>query len=278
MDTISRKVELATILGTLQATQTNFRYLSSEWTNNTKEEALLGVSLTGIMDFAPLQDPEDNGWESNLEALKQLAVATNAHFSEILGVNQAAAVTCVKPSGTVSQLVDSSSGIHPRYAPYYIRRVRGDINDPVSRALVDAGVPVEESLQNPRELVFSFPHRAPEDALCVKDLSAIEQLEHWKVFATKWCEHKPSVSIYVQEYEWMEVGAWVYSNWDIMNGVSFFPHNDHIYPQAPYEEITEEEYNKLLEAMPHEINLSVEDEDNTTGSQELACHGGSCEL
>ena len=200
----------------------------------------------------------------------------------MLGIPQSAAITCVKPSGTVSQLVNSSSGIHPRYSAYYIRRVRSDVSDPISGALQDAGVPCEESTLNPRELVFSFPIASPDGSTTVDSVSAIKQLDHWKVYATTYCEHKPSVSIYVREHEWMEVGAWVYHNWEIMSAsVSFFPYDDHMYVQAPYEAITKEKYDELVAAMP-DFDLSSfavdEYEDATTASQELACHGGACEL
>lgn len=266
---IARKVKLATILGTLQATLTDFRYLSDEWKKNTEEEALLGVSLTGIMDvdMLPL-----------LDEAKRLAVRTNKQWAAKLGINQSAAVTCVKPSGTVSQLVDASSGIHPRYAEYYIRRVRADKLDPLSKALKEQGVPCEDDVHNPNAYVFSFPMKSPDGATTRNDLTAVEQLEFWLDVDDEWCEHKASVSIYVREHEWMDVGAWVYENMDNMSGVSFFPYDDHVYQQAPYEEITEAEYNKLVAAMP-EINLNVpEHEDTTTGSQEYACIGGACEL
>jgi len=284
-ETLDAKVELATILGTLQATLTNFRYLSKAWQNNTEEERLLGVSLTGIMDCNFTIRPHDMdfiaGQEAGtyLEELRDHAIKTNKLYSKRLGISQAAAVTCVKPSGTVSQLVDSSSGIHPRYSPFYIRRVRGDVKDPISNALIKAGVPNEVSSHNPTELVFSFPMKSPDGSMCVSGINAIQQLEHWKTYAVHWCEHKPSVSIYVEEHEWLEVGAWVYKNWDIMNGVSFFPHDDHIYQQAPYEKITEERYNEMVKDFPDiaELNI-VEHGDNTTASQELACTGGACEL
>ena len=287
--TLLSKIELATILGTLQSTLVDFRYLRKVWAFNTIEERLLGVSLTGIMDNRLLSEEQmdcDGHYHFDdmkdvLNKLKEKARETNRKYSKVLGIPVSSAITCVKPSGTVSQLVDSSSGIHPRYASFYIRRVRSDITDPLSKALKDAGVPHEISQTNPRELVFSFPISSPATSTTINQVGAIAQLEHWKVFAINFCEHKPSVSIYVEDKEWMEVGAWVYENWEYMSGVSFFPHDDHMYPQAPYEKITEEQYKKLAEAMP-EFNLSNlimdEEEDVTTSSQELACVGGACEL
>jgi ribonucleoside-triphosphate reductase (thioredoxin) len=270
---IKRKVELATILGTVQATLTDFRYLSSAWRKNTEEERLLGVSLTGILDR------EDGIWGVPLTDMKAIAIETNKKFAKVLGIPASAAITCVKPSGTVSQLVDSASGMHPRYAPYYIRRVRGDKHDPLCQALIDAGVPYETDVHNPSAWVFSFPMKAPVGALTVRDVGAIEQLEQWRWLQDYWCEHKPSVSIYVREHEWLEVGAWVYENFDTMSGVSFFPYDDHVYQQAPYEPVSKEKYEELLAKMPSDIDLNVsEADDTTTASQEMACVGGACEL
>jgi ribonucleoside-triphosphate reductase (thioredoxin) len=270
---IKRKVELATILGTVQATLTDFRYLSSAWRKNTEEERLLGVSLTGILDR------EDGIWGVPLTDMKAIAIETNKKFAKVLGIPASAAITCVKPSGTVSQLVDSASGMHPRYAPYYIRRVRGDKHDPLCQALIDAGVPYETDVHNPSAWVFSFPMKAPVGALTVQDVRAIEQLEQWRWLQDYWCEHKPSVSIYVREREWLEVGAWVYENFDTMSGVSFFPYDDHVYQQAPYEPVSKEKYEELLAKMPSDIDLNVsEADDTTTASQEMACVGGACEL
>ena len=270
---VARKVKLATILGTLQATLTDFRYLSSAWKKNTEEERLLGVSLTGILDH------KDFIFEANLMSMKQVAIDTNKKVAKLLGIPPSAAITCVKPSGTVSQLVDSASGMHPRYAEYYIRRVRGDKHDPMCGALIGAGVPHETDVHNPGAWVFAFPMKAPDGALTVKDVSAIQQLEMWKHLQEWWCEHKPSVSIYVREHEWLEVGAWVYEHFDKMSGVSFFPYDDHVYQQAPYEPITEARYEELMGAFPKAIDLNVpEQEDTTVSSQELACAGGACEL
>jgi ribonucleoside-diphosphate reductase alpha chain len=274
------KIEMATILGTLQAGLTDFRYLRKKWQNNCEEEALLGVSLTGIMDnhFLATQYYET---PELLHELKKQAIETNKKYAKKLGLNPAAAITCVKPSGTVSQLVNSSSGIHPRYSLYYIRRVRSDANDPLATHLRELGVPCEPALNSSNELVFSFPIASPEGAKLREDMGAIQQLEHWLMFDEEYCEHKPSVSIYVREDEWLEVGAWVYKHFDRMSGVSFFPYDDHVYPQAPYEPITKEEYEKMVQEMP-DMDLSLwqfdEWEDNTTASQELACSGGACEL
>ena len=269
---LQHKVELATILGTLQSTLTDFRYLSSAWKKNTEEERLLGVSLTGV------QDHESTIWY-DWDHLKQHAIKVNKTYAKLLGIPQAAAITCVKPSGTVSQLVDSASGMHPRYAPYYLRRVRGDKHDPLCKALIDAGVPCETDVHNPATWVFTFPMAAPRQAKTTKDMGAVEQLEQWVHLQETWCEHKPSVSIYVREHEWLDVGAWVYETFDKMSGVSFFPLDDHIYQQAPYEEIDEETYNKWVEGFPQTIDLAIgEETDTTTSSQELACSGGACEL
>jgi ribonucleoside-diphosphate reductase alpha chain len=271
---------MATILGTLQAGLTDFRYLRKKWKNNCEEEALLGVSLTGIMDHPWLSETYTETPELLYE-LKKRAIETNKKYAKKLGLNPAAAITCVKPSGTVSQLVNSSSGIHPRYSRYYIRRVRSDANDPLATHLRELGVPCEPALNSSNELVFSFPIASPQGAKLREDMGAIQQLEHWLMFDEEYCEHKPSVSIYVREDEWLEVGAWVYKHFDRMSGVSFFPYDDHVYPQAPYEPITEEQYDEMLKAMPM-IDLSAwtfdEWEDNTTASQELACSGGACEL
>ena len=276
---IREKVRIATILGTMQAGITDFRYLSKKWKQNTEEEALLGVSLTGIMDHKGLSNHVLGKTRKVLGELKDVAVKTNRSYSKKLGVNQAAAITCVKPSGTVSQLVDSSSGIHPRYSGYYIRRVRGDVTDPLCAHLLESGVPMEPAKYNSAELIFSFPVKSPVGSITVADMDAIRQLEHWKMYATEWCEHKPSVSIYVREDEWLKVGAWVYENFYIMSGVAFFPYDDHIYAQAPYEPISKEKYEELVKAMPDEITFEFDEhDDNTSGSQELACSGGACEL
>lgn len=289
MESLRRKVRIATILGTLQATLTNFRYLSKEWKKNTEEEALLGVSLTGIMDHPVLsgRTPGPRGKEKHLPSLlgelKGVAIEANKEWAEKLGINPSAAITCVKPSGTVSQLVDSASGIHPRYSNYYIRTVRTDKKDPIYSFLKDQGVSVEDAIgKEGSTAVFSFPMKAPEGSVMRDDMTAIEQLELWKVYAEHWCEHKPSITVYVREHEWLEVGAWVYKHFDILSGVSFLPHSNHVYKQAPYQEITKEEYERLVEAMPKAIDWTklseYETSDMTTGSQELACVSGICEL
>lgn len=280
LSSLKRKVRAATILGTIQATLTDFVYLSSEWKKNTEEEALLGVSLTGIMDNRVLAGITDSvRW---LEELKQVAIDTNKEWAEKLGINQAAAVTCVKPSGTVSQLVNSASGIHPRHSQYYIRTVRQDNKDPLTQFLKDQGVPSEPCQMKPESTtIFSFPVKAPDNCITVDDVSALKQLELWKIYQENWCEHKPSITVYVAEDEWMSVGAWVYEHFDILSGVSFLPKSDHTYAQAPYQEIDEGTYKELEAAMPA-IDWGAlseyEHTDMTEGSQQLACVGGVCEL
>jgi len=289
-DTLRRKVRLATILGTLQSTLTNFRYLSAAWKRNTEEERLLGVSLTGIMDNYVLagggdylKHPDTGAkmpFNMVLEELKNEAVATNEKWAAQLGINASSAITCVKPSGTVSQLVDCSSGIHPRYSEYYIRTVRADKKDPMSQFLISQGVPHEADVTKPNDTwVFAFPMKAPHTAVMRNDVSAIQQLELWLVYQQYWCEHKPSITVYVREDEWMAVGAWVYDHFDSMSGVSFLPHSDHSYRQAPYQEISEQDYYDLKERMPV-INWDefFEDQDMTVGSQEYACAGGACDI
>lgn len=278
---LEEKVRLAAILGTWQSTLTDFKYLRKVWRDNTEEERLLGVSLTGIMDNELLSDP--NVAKLYVGSLKEVAVESNKNEAERIGIPQSTAVTCVKPSGTVSQLVDSASGIHPRYSNYYVRTVRGDIKDPLTQFMIDSGVPVEPCAMKPESTaVFSFPMKAPSTSVFRDDRTAVEQLELWKVYQEEWCEHKPSVTIYVKEHEWLEVGAWVYKNFDLVSGVSFLPHSDHSYQQAPYQEVSEEEYKKLLSNFPEEIDWGklkeYEEDDTTSGSQELACTGGVCEV
>jgi len=280
---LKRKVELATILGTLQATLTNFKYLSPQWENNTKDEALLGVSLTGIMDNQTMSNLWGGSLKYVLMDLKQVAIETNKEWANKLKINQSAAITCVKPSGTVSQLVDSASGIHPRYSPYYIRTVRADKKDPLTKMMIDMGFPYEDDVTKPESTaVFSFPIKSPKESIYRDDRSALEQLELWLIYQRYWCEHKPSITVYVKENEWMEVGAWVYNHFDEISGVSFLPHTDHVYKQAPYQEISEEEYNKALDSMPKDVAWDrlflYETEDTTKGSQEYACSGGVCEI
>jgi len=281
MTTLVKKVKLATILGTIQSTFTNFGYLRKRWQNNTEEERLLGVSLTGIMDCVELNTID--GLAPRLETLKKHAVDTNKALADKLGIPQSTAITCVKPSGTVSQLVDSASGIHARHNPYYIRTVRGDNKDPLTEFMKASGIPNEPDVMKPEHTtVFSFPMMSPKGSVCRTDMTAIEQLEIWKCYAQHWCEHKPSVTISVKEEEWVPVGAWCWENFDYLSGVSFLPFSDHTYQQAPYQDIDEKTYKKLAKAMPTDIDWDklqdFEKEDNTKGSQELACTAGVCEL
>ena len=285
-ETLKEKVRLATILGTIQSTLTNFRYVSTVWKNNCEEERLLGVSLTGIMDNKLLNgkiNRSSGTLESLLQNLRKLAIDTNKAFAHTLGIKQSAAITCIKPSGTVSQLVDAASGIHARHNPYYIRTVRGDKKDPLTKMMVDEGFPVEDDVMNPSHTaVFSFPMQANKDAIFRTDMTAIKQLELWKIYQEHWCEHKPSVTISVKEHEWLDVGAWVYDNFDMMSGVSFLPFSEHTYKQAPYQDIQKEEYEVLLNKMPKEVDWTklaeYEKTDMTIASQELACVAGGCEI
>ena len=289
---LKEKVRLATILGTWQATLTNFRYLSKEWKSNCDEEALLGVSLTGIMDNEFTSGSYDKKKEVQavldqlpalLTMLKEICIDTNKKVSKQLGIKPSAAITCVKPSGTVSQLVDAASGIHARHSKYYIRTVRGDKKDPLCQFLVEKGIPHESDVTKPEHTwVFSFPIKTANSAICRNDRSAIQQLEFWKLYQESWCEHKPSVTITVKEDEWIEVGAWVYKHFDMISGISFLPYSDHSYKQAPYQECDEEEYNAMVAKMPTDIDWNelskYEVEDNTRGSQEYACTGDKCEV
>ena len=282
VETLENKVRLATILGTIQSSFTKFPYLRKIWQRNTEEERLLGVSMTGIMDN-PLMTTSNKGLETTLEHLKQIAVTTNAKWAERLDIPVATAITCVKPSGTVSQLVDSSSGIHARHSAYYVRTVRGDNKDPLTKFMMDQGIPNEPDVMKPDQTtVFSFPMKAPQGAVVTSDMSAIEQLEMWLAYQRSWCEHKPSVTINVKSDEWFEVGAFVYKHFDEMSGVSFLPYNEHTYQQAPYQECLATDYHILLDQMPDSIDWDklsdYEQEDNTAGSQTLACSGDSCEI
>jgi ribonucleoside-diphosphate reductase alpha chain len=282
-DTLARKVRLATILGTIQSTLTNFNFLSEEWKANTEEERLLGVSLTGIMDNSLLNGSTvlPQTLAEILEKLRDIARKTNEEFAERLGITPSTSITCVKPSGTVSQLVDSASGIHARHSDFYIRRIRMDKKDPIYHFLRSKGVVVEDEAFRPDSTaVFSFPMKAPEGAVLRNTYSAIEQLELWLTYQRHWCEHKPSVTISVKDEEWPEVGAWVWKHFDEISGVSFLPYSNHSYVQAPYEDCTEEEYNELLAKTPQDINWEefFENEDNTEGAQTLACTGNSCEI
>ena len=279
---IERKVRIATILGTIQATFVKFPYLRKMWTTNTSKERLLGVSLTGIMDN-PLLTLSNKKLAETLEHLKQVAVDTNKLWAERLGIPQSAAITCVKPSGTVSQLVSCASGIHARHSPYYIRTVRGDNKDPLTQFMQDQGIPSEPEMQKPdKTTVFSFPVKSPEGSVCTKDMTAIEQLDMWLAYQRHWCEHKPSVTINVKTDEWLEVGAYVYKHFDEMSGVSFLPFSEHIYQQAPYTDVEKETYDELLAKMPKRIDWSklseYELEDHTSGMSTMACSGDSCEI
>ncbi|MHB9019924.1 MAG: ATP cone domain-containing protein [Minisyncoccota bacterium] len=277
--TLSRKIKLATILGTFQSTLTNFPYISEEWKNNCEEERLLGVSITGQWDCPLVRNA------NVLKKLRDEAVSINKVFAKKFGISQSLAVTCVKPSGTVSQLVDASSGLHPRYAPYYIRRVRISATDSLFKMLKDQKMPyypeVGQSYNDATSYIFEFPIKAPKGTIFRNDLTALEQLEHWKIVKENFTEHNPSVTISVGTNEWIDVANWVYKNWDIVGGLSFLPREDHIYAMAPYEEITKETYDAMVEKMP-EIDFSqillYEKDDETQGSKELACMGGKCEI
>ena len=282
IDDIERKVKYATILGTIQSTYTKFPYLSKDWADNTEEERLLGVSLTGIMDN-PLMTSANAGLAKTLEHLRNVAISTNDEWAERLGIPPSAAITCVKPSGTVSQLVDSASGIHARHSPYYIRTVRGDNKDPLTKFLIDQGVPNEPCvMKGDTTTVFSFPQKAPAGAVTRNDMTAIEQLETWLTYQRHWCEHKPSITVSVRDDEWVSVGAFVFEHFDEMSGVSFLPHSDHTYQQAPYQDCDKSDYETLLSLMPKDIDWSkltdYEKEDNTAGMQTMACSGDSCEI
>jgi ribonucleoside-diphosphate reductase alpha chain len=283
--TVEHKVRLATILGTWQSTLTDFKYLRKIWKDNTEEERLLGVSLTGQFGNKFFSGKENlDKLQTVLENLRSAARDVNASEAQRIGIQESAAITCVKPSGTVSQLVGVSSGMHPWHSQYYIRTVRGDKKDPLSTFLKEVGIPVEDDFMKPNDTyVFSFPVKAPEGAILRNDLTAIEHLNTWLVYQRAWCEHKPSITVSVKEDEWMEVGAWVYKHFDEVSGISFLPHSDHSYKQAPYQEVTETEYLELLSKMPSSIrweDLSFyETEDGTSGTQTLACTSdGNCEL
>lgn len=294
LESLKRKVKVATILGTLQSTLTDFRYLRKKWRNNCEEERLLGVSLTGICDHpvmgtdlvdvfskkgAEIITYPTRRW---LQELKDVAIETNKDWAERLGINQSCAITTVKPSGTVSQLTNTSSGIHPRYSRYYIRRVRNDKKDPLSQFLIDQGVPYEEDVSNNQVYVFSFPIESPETSRIASDMPALDQLNLWKLYAEHWCEHKPSMTCYYTDDDFMAVGDWVWNNFDAISGISFLPHADHNYQQAPYEAIDEERYAELVAEMPDQIDwdklVEYENDDNTKGSQELSCSAGHCEI
>jgi ribonucleoside-diphosphate reductase alpha chain len=282
---VENKVRLATILGTWQSTLTDFKYLRKIWKDNTEEERLLGVSLTGQFGNKFFSGKEDLGkLEDTLNNLRECARKTNKEEAEKIGISESAAITCVKPSGTVSQLVGVSSGMHPWHSEYYIRTVRGDKKDPLSTFLKEVGIPVEDDFMKPTDTyVFSFPVKAPEGAIIRNDLTALDHLNTWLVYQRAWCEHKPSITVSVREEEWMAVGSWVWEHFDEVSGISFLPHSDHSYKQAPYQEVTEAEYLELLSKMPPDIrweDLSFyETEDGTSGTQTLACTSdGNCEI
>ena len=290
--TLKRKVQLATILGTIQSTLTNFGFLSEEWVKNTEEERLLGVSLTGIMDNKVMSNTNDGfafdyfvaateSLPEILESIRDTARETNEKWADMLGIPSSTAITCVKPSGTVSQLVNSASGIHARHNPYYIRRIKMDKKDPMYQFLKDKGLDVEDDVRVPdTTAVFSFPMQAPEGAICRTDRTAIEQLELWLIYQRHWCEHKPSITVSVKDEEWLEVGAWVWKHFNEVSGISFLPFSGHTYQQAPYEDITEEQYHQMMSRDVSEINWLelIEEDDNTEGAQTLACTSGNCEI
>ena len=280
LKTLKEKVKTAAILGTLQATLTNFRYLRKIWQDNTEEEALLGVSLTGIMDHPIMsgrkKQAELKQW---LTELKEEAIETNKKWAKRLGINVSTAITAVKPSGTVSQLVDSASGIHPRYSEQYVRRVRADARDPLCGVLEAAGVPVEDDVMSATTKVFSFPVKSPKDAIVATDMGAMEQLKLWEIYQDYWCEHKPSMTCYYRDDEFLEVGQWLYNKFDKVSGISFLPYAEHSYQQAPYEPVDKATYSNLVADFPKSIEWNVsEASDMTEGSQQLACTGNSCEI
>lgn len=290
LETLQEKVKIATILGTFQSTLTDFKYISKQWKKNCEEERLLGVSLTGILDNKYTSGQKQYSSANKkytlqefLHELKSTAIDVNSDMAATLGINPAASITCVKPSGTVSQLVDSASGIHARHNPHYIRTVRADQKDPLCEFMQEAGFPNEPDVMKPEHtVVFSFPMKSPKNAIFRYDMDALEQLELWLNYQRHWCEHKPSVTISVKEHEWLQVGSWVYDHFDEISGISFLPFSDHVYRQAPYQDCTEEEYKELLGRMPKNIEWSslaqFEQEDNTATNQTLACSAGSCEV
>ena len=283
LQSIKSKVRIATIIGTFQSTLTSFKYLSREWGRNCEDERLLGVSLTGIMDCAITNGSKGN-LKKTLNELRDVAVETNKEYAEKLGINRSAAITCVKPSGTVSQLVDSASGIHARHNPYYVRTVRADNKDPLCKMMKKEGFPNEPDVNKPdHTTVFSFPAKSPRGAICRNDMTAWKQLSLWHTYAKEWCEHKPSVTVSVKEEEWVNTAAWVYDNFDDISGISFLPFSDHSYRQAPYQDCTEQEYKELLKKMPKKVDWDIlakfESKDYTSASQEFACtSAGGCEL
>jgi ribonucleoside-diphosphate reductase alpha chain len=281
-ETLLEKIRLATILGTWQSTLTNFKYIRKTWRDNCEEERLLGVSLTGIYGNK-ITATNGKALETLLDEMRDLSVSVNDKEAKSLNINPSVSITCVKPSGTVSQLTGVSSGIHPWYSEYYIRSVRADNKDPLTQFLKDSGIPFEPDVMKPEATtVFYFPIKAPKNAILTKDLTAIDHLEMWKTYRTHWTEHNPSVTINVEEDEWMRVGAWVFDNFDSIGGVSFLPAVEHSYKQAPYQEVSKEEYESWISKMPDSIRWDMlslyETTDGTTGSQELSCVAGACEI
>lgn len=281
LDSLLGKVRIATIIGTFQSSLVDFRYLRGIWKKNAEEERLLGVSLTGIMDHPILSVVCDEA-KQWFEQMRSHAIAVNKEWADALGIEPSASISCCKPSGTVSELVDTASGIHPRFAKYYIRTVRNDSKDPLAKMMIDAKVPYEPDQTNPSSnVVFSFPKKSPDTSVMRHHITAIEQLEHYRMVRHYWCDHNPSITIFVKPDEWLEVGNWIYKNWDDVGGVSFLPYSDHIYQQAPFQEIDEDTYNRLVEEFPI-ISYSelpqYEKEDTTTSSHEMACIAGACEL
>ena len=283
IETLEKKIELATILGTIQSCFTELKGLSKQWTRNTEEERLLGVSLTGIMDNMMMSNKTEDNLEEILDKLRLHAVAVNKKWAKKLDIEASTAITCVKPSGTVSQLVDAASGIHPRHNTYYIRTIRADKKDPLTQFLIDQGFPHEDASEKPDSTtVFSFPIAAPEGAITRRDMTAIEHLKLWKIYADNWCEHKPSITVSVKEDEWLGIANFVYQNFDSMSGISFLPMTEHTYKQAPYQDVSKEKWEEALLSMPKEVYWEsfahYETEDRTTGSQEFACTANSCEI
>jgi ribonucleoside-diphosphate reductase alpha chain len=280
LQSLKEKVRLATILGTLQATLTDFRYLRNIWKKNTEEEALLGVSMTGIMDCKLTNGSTgEEALGKLLDNLRTVSVETNRQWAAALGINQSVAITCVKPSGTVSQLTDSASGIHPRFSDYYIRTVRADKKDPLATAMIEAGFPYEEDVMNNSNWVFSFPQKAPDKAVTVESMGAMEQLRLWKTYQDHWCEHKPSMTCYYNDDNFYAVCQWIWENFDSVSGISFLPEAEHVYKQAPYQKIDKKTYQKLSKEMPKQFEWDIEEkEDNTEGAQTLACVAGVCEI
>lgn len=280
LERLKEKVEVASIMGTFQSTMTNFRYLRSVWKRNAEEERLLGVSLTGIMDHAVLNTVSQET-RDYVNAMREQAIETNVLWASKLNIPRSAAITTIKPSGTVGELTGASSGIHPRLSRFYIRTVRNDKKDPLSQFMIDRGIPYETDVMKDSNWIFSFPMKTPANSRIATDMSAIDQLEHYLLFNENWTEHNPSITVYVREHEWMTVGAWVYDHFDEINGISFLPYSDHVYQQAPYQPITEERYLELVANFP-DVNFDDfrvdEHEDNTVGTQTLACSGGGCEL